>query len=125
MTYLLDTHALLWWLADDPQMPESVRKIISSSESELYVSAVSGWEISIKKALGKLQAPENLISVIEEEGFVELPVRFVHGEMAGKLPEIHRDPFDRMLVAQALDSGMTILTCDDYIARYKVRTLWG
>ena len=124
MIFLLDTHALLWWLADSPTLPDSARKRIANPDHDIYVSAVSAWEIAIKRELGKLRAPLELAGIIEEEGFTELPIRLQHAEQAGRLPPIHRDPFDRMLVAQAATHDMTILTRDETIARYSVQTAW-
>lgn len=117
----MDTHALLWWLADSPSLPDSARERIANPDHDVYVSA---WEIAIKRELGKLRAPLELAGVIQEEGFSELPIRLQHGEQAGRLPPIHRDPFDRMLVAQAAMHDMTILTRDKAIGRYGVRTAW-
>ena len=124
MLFLLDTHALLWWLADSPALPDSAREQIANPDHDVYVSAVSAWEIAIKRELGKLRAPLELAGVIEEEGFTELPIRLQHGEQAGRLPPIHRDPFDRMLVAQAAMHNMTILTRDQSIPRYGIKTAW-
>jgi len=125
MSYLLDTHTLLWWLADDPALPPGVRALMANPEHDLFVSAASGWEIAIKRSLGKLVAPHDLASVLEAEGFIELPIRFADGERAGHLPPIHRDPFDRMLVAQAMAAGLTLLSRDDTIPRYGVATFWA
>lgn len=125
MAYLLDTHVFLWWLSDDARLPEGVRALIRAPENDLFVSAVTGWEIAIKKALGKLEAPDDVVSLIDEEGFQELPIRFAHGELADRLPAIHRDPFDRMLVAQCRAQGLTLLTQDENIPRYDVTTYWG
>ena len=86
--------------------------------------SASVWEISIKKALGKLRAPDNLAAIIEDEGLQHLSIRFSHAERAGALPPIHRDPFDRMLVAQCKVEGLTLVTGDPTIPRYKVKTLW-
>jgi PIN domain nuclease of toxin-antitoxin system len=120
---LLDTHALLWWLADAPQLGPKTRALIEDERNTVHVSAASGWEISIKKALGKLQAPDDLDGLVEDEGFDKLAISFFHGEKAGQLPPLHRDPFDRMLVAQAQAEGFDIVTCDAMIAKYGVRTI--
>lgn len=124
MAYLLDTHAFLWWLADDPQLPQGVRKVIMEPKNDVLVSAATGWEISIKRAYGKLDAPADLMPILEDEGFIELPISFDHGQRAGQLPSIHRDPFDRMLVAQCQAQGLTLLTRDDTISRYPIKTYW-
>ncbi|MGB5568886.1 MAG: type II toxin-antitoxin system VapC family toxin [Sedimenticolaceae bacterium] len=120
---LLDTHAFLWWLADAPELGNSARMAIADERNEVFVSAATGWEVAIKRAAGKLQAPDNLDAMVEESGFSHLPVTFFHGEQAGALPMHHRDPFDRMLVAQAQAEGLVIVTRDLYIQRYGVRTL--
>ena len=118
MAYLLDTHALLWWLGDDERLPPRARELLGSPDEEVYVSAASGWEIAIKKALGKLRAPDNLAAIIEDEGLQHLSIRFSHAERAGALPPIHRDPFDRMLVAQALAEGIPLISGDGRLADY-------
>ena len=120
---LLDTHAFLWWLADAPQLGELARKAIGDERNDVFVSAATGWELAIKRAAGKLQAPDNLDVMVEDSGFSHLPITFFHGEQAGALPMHHRDPFDRMLIAQAQAEGLVIVTKDPYIPRYGVRTL--
>lgn len=119
---LLDTHALLWWLADDPRLGESARALIADATNQVFISAASAWEISIKTALGKLDAPSDLDNVVEEEGFDKLSISFFHGQRAGALPNIHRDPFDRMLIAQAQAEGMDIITADETIPEYGIKT---
>ncbi len=120
---LLDTHALLWALDDDDALDEAARNAIVDPRNDVFVSAISIWEISIKRSLGKLKAPGDLISAVEASGFQELAVTCVHADHAGNLPPHHRDPFDRMLVAQAQVEGLTIVTHDRVIAKYGVRTL--
>lgn len=117
---LLDTHALLWWLDDARQLGPRARRVIGDTRNEVYVSAVSGWEIAIKRERGKLDAPEDLGSLIEDEGFSPLPVTFFHGEQAGALPRHHADPFDRMLIAQARTEGLAIVTEDARMPQYGV-----
>ena len=119
---LLDTPVFLWWLSDDPQLGERAHGAIIDERNEVYVSAVSGWEIAIKRAMGKLEAPDNLETMVDEMGFFHLPITFFHGEQAGSLPMHHRDPFDRMLVAQAQAEGLIIVTKDVHIPLYGVRT---
>lgn len=118
---LLDTHALLWWLADAPEIGERCKEIISDERNEIFVSAATTWEISIKMALGKLTAPEDMDSVVEDEGFSKLPINLYHGQLAGQLPNIHRDPFDRMLIAQAQSEGLLFITADQIIPQYSLR----
>ncbi len=98
---LLDTHILLWWLAEDSKLPSWMRQYLAAPETPCHVSAASLWEIGIKRALGKLDAPDGLPAIIAEEGFRRLNINFEHAERAAGLPPHHRDPFDRMLVAQA------------------------
>ena len=120
---LLDTHVLLWWLTDDPRLGASARQTIADAQNEVFVSAATGWEVAIKRALGKLRAPDELETEIKDEGFVPLPITFRHAEQAGALPLLHRDPFDRVLIAQALAGDLILITNDEWIKRYDVRTL--
>ena len=120
---LLDTQALLLALADNPKLAPSARSAIADPANEVFVSAVSIWEIAIKRALGKLRAPGGIATLVEESGFQELVVTSFHAEQAGSLPMHHRDPFDRMLVAQAQAEGLTIVTSDRRIPQYGVRTV--
>jgi len=120
---LLDTHVLLCWLADDPELGPQARKAIAEPESLVAVSAASAWEIAIKRALGRLQAPDDLETQIARNGFAPLPITVAHALRAGALPPHHDDPFDRMLVAQAQLEGLTVVTRDPRIAVYGVRTL--
>jgi PIN domain nuclease of toxin-antitoxin system len=115
---LLDTHVFLWWLADDPKLGTNARAVISDGNNEIYVSAASSWEISIKKRNGKLTGPDNLDGIVEQERFIKLPIALVHGELAGQLPDHHKDPFDRMMIAQAQTEKLTILTADEKIQQY-------
>ncbi len=119
--FILDTHVLLWWLEDSPQLGNRCKEIISDQRNQIYVSAATTWEISIKMSLGKLEAPEDMDSVVEDEGFSKLPISLYHGQLAGHLPSIHRDPFDRMLVAQAQAEGLILITADENIVQYKLR----
>lgn len=122
MRLLLDTHVVLWWLADDPTLAEDLKDILDR-EPDVYVSPVSAWEIAIKQALGKLAEPADLAERIRDSEFRELPIRMIHAVAAGRLPAIHRDPFDRMLVAQARCEDLTLVTRDTHIHRYDVATL--
>lgn len=123
MRLLLDTHAFLWWVSDFRQIAESARQAIANPDSEVFVSAVSGWEIAIKKAKGRLVAPDNLAAVVEEKRLAHLPLTFDHAERAATLPPHHSDPFDRMLIAQALAEGLIMVTRDLHIPLYDVPTL--
>jgi PIN domain nuclease of toxin-antitoxin system len=119
---LLDTHALLWWLADEG-LTDQARNAIADPANIVMVSAASAWEISIKKALGKLSAPNDLERQIDASGFTALPISVTHGVAAGQLPRHHDDPFDRMLIAQAFAEGLTIVTHDKRFADYNVAML--
>jgi PIN domain nuclease of toxin-antitoxin system len=121
---LLDSHALLWWEADDARLSDRARERIERPASTAFFSAVSLWELAIKQALGKLRLPDSLISRLIEEGFREVPVTAAHGLLAGHLPRHHNDPFDRMLVAQASSEGFVIVTADPRIVAYNVPVLW-
>ncbi len=121
---LLDTHAILWWLSDAPQLGESARKAIADPQNLVYVSAASIWEASIKSAMGKLTVSDDLDSIVEEEGFIPLPISLYHGKQAGRLPKHHHDPFDRMLIAQAQAEGLKLVTKDKQIALYGIDLLW-
>jgi PIN domain nuclease of toxin-antitoxin system len=120
---LLDTHVLLWWLADDPTLSPAAREAIARAEAEVAVSAASAWEISIKRELGKLKAPDDLGPQLARHRFQALPITITHALLAGSLPRHHDDPFDRMLVAQAHLEGMTLVTRDLRLGLYGVRTL--
>jgi PIN domain nuclease of toxin-antitoxin system len=119
--FLLDTHTLLWWLADSKQLGTRCREVISDQRNQVFVSAATTWEISIKMSLGKLEAPEDIDSVVEDEGFSKLPISLYHGQLAGRLPDLHRDPFDRMLIAQAQAEGLIFLSADETIGQYQLR----
>ena len=123
MRLLLDTHTFLWWLIDVAKLTAVTRTAIADPGNDVFVSAVTGWEIAVKKARGKLTAPDNLSAMIEEKGFRYLPRTFHHAEQAGRLPMHHRDPFDRFLIAQAQAEGLTLVTRDARVRRYGVRTM--
>jgi PIN domain nuclease of toxin-antitoxin system len=117
---LLDTRALLWWLADE-ELTAEARALIADPENAVTVSAASAWEISIKQALGKLTAPDDLDQQILDSDFAPLPISIRHAMVAGRLPRHHDDPFDRMLIAQAQLEELTILTRDKRFGDYDVR----
>jgi PIN domain nuclease of toxin-antitoxin system len=118
---LLDTHVVLWWLSDDPLLGDDVKDSIDA-ELDVFVSAATLWEVSTKQELGKLR-PADLPERILASGLRELPMTAMHAITAGRLPPIHRDPFDRMLIAQASAEGLTLATRDAAIARYDVPLL--
>jgi PIN domain nuclease of toxin-antitoxin system len=120
---LLDAHTVLWWLADDPALEESARRAIADPANDVLVSAATVWEIEIKRALGKLDAPTDLVDAIDTAGFDALPITAADAERAGRLPPHHRDPFDRLLVAQATRLDAAIVTRDASFERYEVNVL--
>ncbi|MDN5882998.1 MAG: type II toxin-antitoxin system VapC family toxin [Nitrosospira sp.] len=120
MRLLLDTHALLWWLADMPQLGAFAQASIERGDNNVIVSAASAWEIEIKRAVGKLKAPNDLATAIEAAGFETLPITMEHAVTAGRLPRHHDDPFDRMLIAQALVEPLTIISKDSAFRSYGV-----
>ncbi len=122
MRVLLDSHVALWWLADSPSLGPKCREVIQGAD-EAYVSAVTPWELGIKRALGKLTMPDGLAASLTSEGFLSLPISMEHAERAPSLPAHHRDPFDRMLVAQAQIEALVLLTADDRITAYGVEVL--
>ena len=122
MRLLLDTHALLWWLADEG-LSEQARAAIADPANFVAVSAASAWEISVKKALGKLTAPDDLEQAVLTGGFAALPISIADAIAAGALPRHHEDPFDRMLIAQASAEGLTIVTRDKRFTDYGVALL--
>jgi PIN domain nuclease of toxin-antitoxin system len=122
VSLLLDTHVILWWLTDDPALSDEMKTRLDD-EPGLYVSPASLWEVTIKQSIGKLSEPIDLAEETGNSGFRELPVTFRHGIAAGRLPLIHRDPFDRMLVAQAHCEAMTLASRDPHIQRYDVALL--
>ena len=118
MRLLLDTHIFLWAVAGSPLLKAATRRLIESVD-EVYVSAASLWEVAIKARLGKIEAdPDELVAAIELSGFIELPVRASHAAAVARLAMHHNDPFDRLLVAQAIAEPLKLLTADAVLARY-------
>ncbi len=122
MRLLLDTHVALWWLNGDPALSDELVDILAH-EPQVYLSPVTVWEIAIKQAIGKLEGPPDLPEQLQRSGFIELPVEHRHALAAGRLPMIHRDPFDRMLLAQAQCEGLQLATRDPWCHKYDVDTL--
>jgi PIN domain nuclease of toxin-antitoxin system len=120
---LLDSHALVWWLAESPRLSPATYEAIADSSNEVVVSAVTPWELEIKRAAGRLRAPEDLVARLSAAQFRTLPITVEHGVAAARLPLHHRDPFDRMLIAQAQTEGLTIVTRDPRFAPYSVATM--
>ena len=123
MILLLDAHALLWWLGDDATLRREAREAIASPLNDVFISAAIVWELAIKRRLGKLAAPTDLASALKRDSMTGLPIAIADAEAAGALPPHHRDPFDRMLVAQAQRLGALIVTRDQAFAAYGVEVL--
>ncbi len=122
--YLLDTHIFLWWMSDADQLSKEVFDVISDTSNQIYISSATIWEIAIKEALGKLKVDADLNSAIEANGFIELKISAICANATKKLEPIHRDPFDRMLISQAIEGEMTLITVDRFIVQYEgVRVL--
>lgn len=128
MRFLLDTHTFLWWIDNDPKLSATANTIITDINNEIFFSVVSGWELAIKAQIGKLTLPNNLQQFIAEElnqnYFTVLPITLAHTLQIYSLPLHHRDPFDRMLIAQSQLEKMILLTVDTLITQYEVETIW-
>jgi PIN domain nuclease of toxin-antitoxin system len=122
VSLLLDTHVVLWWLADDPALDDDIKDRLDD-EPDVCVSAATIWEVAIKQAIGKLPEPPELAEQVRDSGFIPLPVSARHAIAAGRLPMIHRDPFDRILVAQAQCENLTLVTRDRNCQRYQVKVM--
>ena len=123
MTLLLDTHVILWWQTDDARLGEAAREAIATADLVL-VSAVSGWEMAIKAALGRLRIREPFPALLAADDFTELPMTLAHTERLATLAAVHSDPFDRMLIAQALTERATFITHDRKLAPYGMNVIW-
>ena len=128
MKVLLDTHALLWWLTDDSGLSATARQVIADESNEVFVSAASAWEIATKCRLGKLAGlpdlPLRLPELIAADGFAHLPMTYLHCLRAGGYAAAHRDPFDRMLAAQAILEGLVLVSSDTAFDALGARRLW-
>ena len=128
MRLLLDTHAFLWWLAGDDALPQAIRSVIGEDANTIFVSAASAWEIATKYRLGKLPGVADIVTDLEtavlDQGFEGLPVSFRHGQAAGALPAPHRDPFDRMLIAQAMLDDLVLVSNERAFDAYGVKRVW-
>lgn len=122
MNYLIDTHVLLWWYEDPSKLKESTLKIISNRDNSIYVSDVVIWEIVIKVSIGKLKPKQNIYQEIEKD-FELLPIKSTHIHRIANLESIHRDPFDRLLIAQSIEEDMTVITHDKLILKYDIKTI--
>jgi PIN domain nuclease of toxin-antitoxin system len=128
MRLLLDTHAFLWWLAGDGALSVAARKGIADEGNDVFVSAASAWEITTKHRLGKLPGViaivADLDAVIVDQSFIGLPISIRHAQVGGALPGPHRDPFDRMLIAQAMVDGLVLVSSEEIFDAYGVERLW-
>ena len=123
MNVLLDTHVVLWWFDDPNVLSEEAFNAIAESDNLVFVSAAAAWEIAIKKALGKLDAPDNLEEVMAEEHFLSLPITIPHALAVAALPPVHQDPFDRMMIVQAKMEDLTLVTRDTSIRQYGISVI--
>ena len=128
MRLLLDTHALIWWFSGDSRLPTTVRGLLADEGNTVLVSAATAWEIATKARLGKLPSSAELTSdvagAVASQGFVGLPVTLVHAQRAGNLPALHKDPFDRMLIAQAHIEDLPVVSIERLFDSYGVNRLW-
>jgi PIN domain nuclease of toxin-antitoxin system len=120
MSYLLDTHTFIWWIEDNLNLSYQSKQIISNPNNLIFISAVNTWEITIKKSLGKLNVLGNLEEIILQCGFDVLPIAIKHTLFIESLDKHHDDPFDRLLISQAIIENLTIITRDEKIIKYKV-----
>ncbi len=123
MKILLDTHILLWWLNQDQKLSSAQTAMITDPDNLVFVSAVTAWEIAVKKMTGKLEAPDDLPAALAANNFLELPITIEHSQRLYRLPLHHQDPFDRMMVAQAMSEDLILMTRDSQIASYEIRTV--
>jgi PIN domain nuclease of toxin-antitoxin system len=128
MAILLDTHALLWWMIGDPRLSQRARAAVGTENAEVFVSAASAWELAVKVRLGKLpqaaRLTHRLSESLAEQSFKPLSISLEHGRLGGLLPGEHRDPFDRILAAQALLEDLTLVTVDPAFGHFGVKVLW-
>jgi PIN domain nuclease of toxin-antitoxin system len=123
MNIILDTHVVIWALENNSTLSDKAAEAIIDADNMVFVSAASVWEIGIKRTMGKLEAPDNLLEEIRLHRFSSLPISLHHAELAAKLPNIHKDPFDRMLIAQAMYEKLTLVTRDEVTSKYDVKIL--
>ena len=128
MKALLDTHTFLWWNLDSPQLSPTAREFIANGRNQIYLSAVTAWEIAIKFAKGRLLLPEPpdvyVPNRLNEDSFIALPIQVSHALQVARLPDIHQDPFDRLLIAQSQIEKIPLLTADSFIHQYQIETIW-
>ncbi len=128
MNLLIDTHAVIWFIADNPKLPKSTKQIIEDSNNTCYISIASYWELAIKHTLGRLELSsdlENIFQIIEETGFQILPITTSHILRNSSLPLHHQDPFDRIIIAQAIEEQLTIVGKDHEFNNYAIKLIWN
>jgi PIN domain nuclease of toxin-antitoxin system len=123
MNLLLDTHALLWWLDDSPKLSVGASRVIADGRNIVFVSAATIWETRIKQSLGKLVLPDEFTAILKAQPFEMLPITAEHAHAVGKLPPIHPDPFDRMLIAQAKIEKLALVTHNEHIKKYNLHLI--
>jgi PIN domain nuclease of toxin-antitoxin system len=123
MKLLLDTHILIWWLSEASRLSQTEIGLITDSDNFIFVSAATAWEIAVKKMIGKLEAPDDLPAALAINNFLELPITIEHSQKLYQLPLHHNDPFDRIMVAQAMSEDLTFMTRDAKISLYDIRTI--
>ncbi len=123
MKLLLDTHILLWWLTQDRKLSQTEIDTISEPDNLVFVSAATAWEIAVKKMIGKLEAPDDLPAALAANNFLELPITIEYSQQLYRLPLHHQDPFDRMMIAQAMSEDLTLMTRDTKMALYDIRII--
>ncbi len=128
MSLLLDTHAFLWWIGDDSRLSPRAAALIADGSNQVHVSAATAWEIVVKKGLGRVEVPEPvdrfLVAQLEANSFLPLPIQMRHALGLSKLPDVHRDPFDRILVAQAVAENLILVSGDQVLRRYPATIEW-
>ncbi len=124
MNYLLDTHALIWWLADHQKLSPKAHKLISDINNQIFVSTASVWEIAIKSRLGKIETPENLLELIDEESFTILNISARDAWSIKDIVPHHQDPFDHLLISQAINENLKIISRDKFFDLYDVSVVW-
>lgn len=128
MRILLDTHAFFWWVTDNPKLSRTAHRLIEDRSNEVFVSAVVVWEMAIKGHSGKWEAARSIAeqteSIVAESGFMPLAISLAHAGLAGSLPGVHRDPFDRLLAAQAACEEMSLVTADRGLSAFGVEVVW-
>lgn len=123
MKFLLDTHIFVWWMLESKKLDKSINNILKDSRNEVFLSIVSVWEVVIKKQKGRLKVPKDWKETLLESNFSILPVNLRHTYAIEKLPQYHKDPFDRILVAQAITEKCTLITDDEKVKKYKIPTI--